>query len=209
MMPTYTLPEPQHDPDSPDGQSLIMLYAFKPSVMGRARQFELTDTTLRWQYGSRGGTWQLRDIAAIRLSFRPLSIQPLRFRTDIENKQGERLTLYSATWHSIVKVALLDKAYRPFVEELHKRAVAAGAQVRLDAGIPKILYYVGFALLTLIAAAILGLMGRALSQGQYAGALFLVGFAVIAVWQLGGFMTRNRPRSYSPDALPQDLLPLA
>ena len=28
------------------------------------------------------------------------------------------------------------------------------------------------------------------------GALFLVGFACLFTWQIGGFVTRNRPRSY-------------
>jgi hypothetical protein len=37
--------------------------------------------------------------------------------------------------------------------------------------------------------------------------LFLVGFAALFAWQVGGFIRRNRPRTYTFDRLPQALLP--
>jgi hypothetical protein len=37
--------------------------------------------------------------------------------------------------------------------------------------------------------------------------LFLVGFAALFAWQIGGFVARNRPRAYSSDHLPEALLP--
>ena len=48
---------------------------------------------------------------------------------------------------------------------------------------------------------------RALVTSEFTAALFLVGFAVLFTWQIGGFVKRNRPRSYSFDALPDALLP--
>ena len=37
--------------------------------------------------------------------------------------------------------------------------------------------------------------------------LFLVGFAALFAWQIGGFVRRNRPRAYTFDDLPKALLP--
>jgi hypothetical protein len=37
--------------------------------------------------------------------------------------------------------------------------------------------------------------------------LFLVGFAALFGWQIGGFVRRNRPQVYSFDHLPGELLP--
>jgi hypothetical protein len=37
--------------------------------------------------------------------------------------------------------------------------------------------------------------------------LFLVGFAALFTWQVGGFITRNRPLTYTFDDLPKALLP--
>ena len=43
--------------------------------------------------------------------------------------------------------------------------------------------------------------------GEFAGILFLVGFAALFAWQVGGFVARNRPRAYAFDAVPEALLP--
>ena len=59
----------------------------------------------------------------------------------------------------------------------------------------------------LVAVAMAGLLIRALLTGEFAGALFLLGFAGLFAWQIGGFMKRNRPRTYTLDALPMDVLP--
>ena len=59
----------------------------------------------------------------------------------------------------------------------------------------------------LVAIAIIGLLVRALAIGEFAGALFLVGFAALFGWQIGGFVRRNRPRGYTFDQLPKALLP--
>jgi hypothetical protein len=52
-----------------------------------------------------------------------------------------------------------------------------------------------------------GLFIRAVAIGEWAGALFLVGFAALFAWQVGGFVARNRPRAYTFDDLPAALLP--
>jgi hypothetical protein len=52
-----------------------------------------------------------------------------------------------------------------------------------------------------------GLLARAVATGEYAGVLFLLGFAALFAWQTGGFVLRNTPRNYTLDALPQQLLP--
>ena len=65
-------------------QAPVKGYAYKASLIGAAHQFELTDEGLSWQAGSRSGVWPYAGIAAIRLSYRPVSMQSRRFRADIE-----------------------------------------------------------------------------------------------------------------------------
>ena len=62
-------------------------------------------------------------------------------------------------------------------------------------------------MLAIVAVSISGLLIRALSTGEWAGALFLIGFAALFWWQIGGFVRRNRPQRYTFDALPEELLP--
>ena len=62
-------------------------------------------------------------------------------------------------------------------------------------------------ILALLALAMTGLLIRALMIGEIAGVLFILGFAALFAWQVGGFVRRNRPRGYRFDRLPQSLLP--
>jgi hypothetical protein len=52
-----------------------------------------------------------------------------------------------------------------------------------------------------------GLLLRSIAIGEWAGTLFLLGFAALFAWQVGGFVMRNRPLVYSFDHLPKALLP--
>ena len=83
----------------------------------------------------------------------------------------------------------------------------AGSRAALIGGIGPKTYAAGIVLLALVAIAIAGLFVRAIATGEWAGALFLVGFAALFTWQIGGFVRRNRPQAYTFDHLPEALLP--
>ena len=182
-------------------------YAYKASLIGAAHQFELTGEGLSWRIGGKAGLWPYRDIAAIRLSYRPVSMQSRRFRADIEHANRQRIAILSTSWQTVALVAPQDKDYRAFITQLHQRIEKAGAKAALIGGIGPKLYAGGIVLITLVAVAISGLLVRAVATGELAGALFLVGFAALFAWQIGGFVRRNRPRTYTFDRLPETLLP--
>ncbi len=182
-------------------------YAYKASLIGAAHQFELTDEGLSWQAGSKSGVWPYADIAAIRLSYRPVSMQSRRFRADIESASGQRIVILSTSWQTVALMAPQDRDYRAFIAQLHVRLMQAGCKPALIGGIGPKTYAAGMVLLALVAIAIAGLLVRAIATGEWAGGLFLVGFAALFTWQIGGFVLRNRPRAYSFDRLPEALLP--
>jgi hypothetical protein len=182
-------------------------YVYKASLIGSAYRFELTDDGLSWQAGGRSGVWPYGDIAAIRLSYRPISMQPRRFRADIDRVGGGRIALLSTSWTTVTLMAPQDRDYRAFITQLHRRLKEAGSRAELVGGLKPVLYHAAVAVLAIVAVAISGLLIRALSTGEWAGALFLVGFAALFWWQIGGFVRRNRPQRYTFDALPGELLP--
>jgi hypothetical protein len=182
-------------------------YAYKASLIGSAHQFELTDAGLSWQIAGRSGVWAYADIAAIRLSYRPVSMQSRRFRADVENVDGKRIAVLSTTWQTVSLMAPQDHGYRAFIVELHRRMREAGGKASLVGGIGRKTYAATLALLALLGVAMAGLLLRALFTREFLGALFLVGFAALFVWQIGGFVKRNTPRTYSFDRLPEALLP--
>ena len=201
------MPEPLPDQATISADSAPVRYAYKASLIGAAHQFELTDDGLSWRIAGRSAVWPYGDIAAIRLSFRPVSMQSRRFRADIRNFSGVRIAIFSTSWQTAALMAPQDQDYRAFITQLHRRMAAVGSKAILTGGLTPRLYAAAVVLLALVGIAITGLFVRAIATGEFAGALFLVGFTALFGWQIGGFIRRNRPRAYSFDHLPEALLP--
>ena len=182
-------------------------YVYKASLIGSAYQFDLTDTGLSWTVGGRSGVWAYTDIASIRLSFRPMSMQSRRFRADIGSNGRQRISILSTTWQTVALMAPQDHDYRAFIVELHRRMAAAGSKAALIGGIGPTAYAAALAIVTLLGIAMAALLAQAFATGEWYGALFLIGFVALFSWQIGGFIMRNRPRTYDFDHLPQALLP--
>jgi hypothetical protein len=194
-------------PDLSNDAAADVRYAFKASLIGAAHQFELTDGGLSWRIAGKSGVWPYAAISAVRLSYRPMSMQSRRFRADIENSDGARIVIFSTSWQTVTLMAPQDHDYRAFITQLHARMAKAASRAALIGGIGPKSWAAGMVLLTLVAVAVSGLFVRAIATGEFAGALFLVGFAALFGWQIGGFVRRNRPRAYSFDDLPPALLP--
>jgi hypothetical protein len=182
-------------------------YAYKASLIGAAHRFELVDEGLSWRIAGRSGVWPYAAISAIRLSYRPVSMQSRRFRADIESADRGRITVLSTSWQTAALMAPQDHDYRDFIRQLHARMNEAASHATLTGGLRPGVYAAALVLLTMVAIAMAGLFIRAIAVGEWAGALFLVGFAALFIWQTGGFVRRNRPRAYTFDHLPEALLP--
>ena len=182
-------------------------YAFKASLIGAAQQFELSDEGLQWRMGPKSGLWPYASIARVRLSFRPVSMQSQRYRADLEDSKGARLRIVSTTWQTVALMAPQNDAYRAFILELHRRMQAAGSRADLIGGLPPAIHTAALVVVALVAAAMTGLLARAVATGSWPGALFIAGFAALFGWQIGGFIRRNRPRKYDFNDVPKDLLP--
>lgn len=195
------------DSTEPGGEPVC--YAYRASLIGSAHQFELTDAGLSWRIAGRAGVWPYADIGMVKLSYRPVSMQQQRFRADIDNAKGGRIAILSTTWQTATLVAPQGSDYRDFIIELHRRMQTAGSRAVLVGGLGPKTYTAALALLAFLAVSMVGLLLRALLTSEWTGALFLLGFAALFAWQVGGFITRNRPRRYSFDDLPDALLPPA
>jgi len=182
-------------------------YAYKASLIGSAHRFELTEQGLSWHIAGRSGLWRYDEISAIRLSFRPVSMQQHRFRADISRVGGGRIASLSTSWQTAALMAPQDNGFRDFLIELHARMAKAGSRAELTAGLGRKTYAAVLAFLAVLTVAMAGLLIRALLIGEFAGVLFILGFAALFVWQVGGFVRRNQPQSYSFDRVPKALLP--
>jgi hypothetical protein len=182
-------------------------YAYKASLLSSAYQFELTADGLSWRVAGRTAVWRYGDIATVRLSYRPMTMQAHRFRADIVHASSGRLSIISTSWQTAALMAPQDQAYRAFIIELHARLARAGSKAMLTGGLGRNVYAIGLALVALLAAGMAALFLRALLTGESAGALFFIGFAALFGWQIGGFLRRNRPVTYGFEHIPEALLP--
>ncbi len=194
------------DPSSNETASSAS-YAYKASLIGKAHRFELNPEGLCWRIAGKSGVWPYAGISGVRLSYRPVSMQSRRFRADIESADGGRIALLSTSWQTSVLMAPQDRDYCAFIVALHRRMAEAGSNAVLNGGLKPRVYMAAIGLLTLVTTAMAGLLVRAIATGEFAGILFLAGFAALFAWQVGGFVRRNRPRTYTFDRLPQLLLP--
>lgn len=182
-------------------------YAYKASLIASAQQFELDEAGLRWRIKGRSGVWPISTIASVKLSYRPVSMQAKRYRADIKNANGQHITIYSTTWQTVTLMETQDFGYRAFILSLHRRLAELGSRATFSAGLPLRVYRVAMALLGCFALAIAAMVFRAAWTGFWAGAAFVIAFALLFAWQARAYIGRNRPRVYDADAVPVELLP--
>lgn len=182
-------------------------YGFRPSLIGPPWQFDLTEEGLAFRKGMRRGVWPYADISRIRLSYRPTSMQARRYRADLRNGAGQKLSLVSVSWQTAALLSPQDHPYRRFITALHGRIAAAGGTPELIGGVSRAAHLASVIAVALVIAAMAGLFVRAALLGAVGGMVFLAGFAALFGWTVGRLLYRNRPRGYRLDAIPDDLLP--
>ena len=190
--------------DEPPGDPT---YAFKASLIGSLCQFALKPDALEWQVGRRSGRIRYDTIRAVRLTYRPVTMQSHRFITEIWSPGNPKIQIVSVSWRSIMEQQRLDAAYAAFIVELHRRLAAAGAPARFSTGLPFATYWVGVVIFGAVLVATGGLLVRATSFDQWAPMVVVAIFFLVFAYQLGTYFYRNRPGRYRPEAVPADVLP--
>jgi len=184
-------------------------YFFRPSLLGAPRNLKLLAGGIAWEAGDKSGQIPYRAVRAMRLSFRPVSMQSQRFVTELWAEDAPKLTIVSSSWKSMVEQVRQDRPYVEFIVELHRRVAAAGAAVSYARGTNPLTYWPGLAAFAAVSIATAALLVRALQAHALGGAIFVGGFLALFLWQAGDFFRRNRPGHYVPEALPPELLPKA
>ena len=197
VMTSDTVDEPPGDPT----------YAFKASLIGSPCQFTLKPDALEWQVGRRSGRIRYDVVRAVRLSYRPVTMQSHRFITEIWATGNPKIQIVSVSWRSIMEQQRLDASYAAFIAELHRRLAATSSSAQFSTGLPFATYWVGVVIFSAVLIATGGLLVRAVSFGQWAPIVVVAIFFLVFAYQLGTYFYRNRPGRYRPDAVPADVLP--
>jgi hypothetical protein len=182
-------------------------YSFKPSLMGAPQEFRVGADALYWQAGRYEGRIPYRTIKAIRLSFRPMTMQTQRFVTEIWAESAPKLTVSSASVRGAVDMQRQDAPYAAFVRALHRQMTARGAKPQLLAGSSRYVYWPGVVLFGLLGPAIVVMLVRSVQAGAAAGAAILGVVMLYFFYQMATFFWRNWPSAYDAAVLPERVLP--
>ncbi len=184
-----------------------LTYTYRPSLMGAPWHFRLNERDLEWTVGRYSGGVSYEKIRRVRMSFKPTNMQQQRFMTEIWADGAPKLQIISSSWKSVFEQESLNRPYVEFVAELHRRLVTASTTAEFQQGGNPLIIWPGFAVFTAVTLGMLWLVLRALQEGAFGGAAFIVAFIALFVWRGWNFFSRNRPGVYRPDALPVFLLP--
>jgi hypothetical protein len=184
-----------------------MSYCYRPRMMGAEFSFRLEPDALSWELGRRSGRLAYRDIARLRLGYRPTNLAGSRYIAEIWPRAGVKLEIASISQRSLFDFQNLAPQYRAFVVELTRRIAASGGVCRCDAGFPPWRWWPALfvAAVTLAAAVYISLW--ALIAGDVAAGILIAAFGLFFLWQIGAMIVRNRPRSFEPNSAPGDVLP--
>ena len=188
---------------APDG----MAYSFRPSVQGAPREFRLSDEGIDWAIGRKSGHIRFADVRRVRMSYRPKSMQPHRFMTELWAQGAPKLEILSSSWKGMMEQQRQDGPYAAFVAELHRRIALVAPPAVYEQGSSPLLYWPGLIVFAGLALALAGLIVRALQADTKAGAAFIGCFLLLSLWRGGNFFRRNRPGVYRPEAPPAELMP--
>jgi hypothetical protein len=186
-----------------------LAYAYRPSVLGAAYEFRLGEHGLDWTVGRKSGRLALRSVRRVRMSFRPASMQPHRFVTEVWADRTPKLEIMSTSWKSMVEQERLDKQYAAFVRELHRQLAQAAVPARYEQGTNPALYWPGLVVFVAVSLGLAALIAHALALHANGGAAFIAVFLALFLWRGGEFFRRNRPRRYQAAAPPAELMPKA
>jgi hypothetical protein len=190
------------DDDTPDPA-----YAFKPSLIGSWCEFKLKSDGLHWQIGVRSGRVRYERIRAVRLSYRPVTMQSSRFITEIWSTDNPKISIVSVSWRSVIEQERQDAAYVAFITELHRRLDEAKSEAQFTTGLPVFSYWLGVVMFAVVMVTIAAMIVRALRQEQWSASAIIAAILAAFAYQIGNYFRRNRPVQYRPGAIPPEVLP--
>lgn len=186
-----------------------LTYSYRPRPFATDTRLELGRKELvAWQADQKY-VYPYHAIDTVRLFFAPKGVDFSGFRAKIYSRDGKTIAVQDRSFKSLAQVERQGPAYRAFMVALCRRVEAENPRVLLHAGRNPIL----LALTGLAGAGMTGILGfmgfRTFVQGSWLLALAILGFsAMFGAWSWR-YVTRNRPRRFIADAVPEAVLPPA
>jgi len=192
---------PRHDTAGP------LTYQHKPRIIGSAIVFRLEEKAIAWSDGRTSSSLPLHQIESVRLLFRPANLYTHRYRIEVRQRLGRRIWFSNLSYRGLADIEANDEGYTAFVRALCAAVAQASPKARFIVGEPAWRYGLVALVTAGLAAsiAILTLQTAKLANWPILAVVLTIGGYMI--WQMSLWLTKNRPGTFDPLALPPALLP--
>jgi hypothetical protein len=183
------------------------LYEHRPKPFSNALTLDLGPVSLVAERGNSKQEFLLSGMEQLRLSYRPANTARLGFACKLRARDGKTLVFSNLTWRSMVETGRQDEDYSAFTRELVARIGKASPRIEMIAGAPVWQYWLfvlGFAVL---APALLVAAGYFALNGSWPVGVLTLGLLGWLAFYAREYLTRNRPRTFAPEAIPPEVMP--
>lgn len=182
-------------------------YSHAPRPVGGPITFTLEGDRLIVDSGRKVHEVALGAVDQVRMTYEPRSFVHRAFQTRVRMRDGKTFAFSSLNWRSLIEAERLDKEYRAFARTLFDAIARANPEARFVSGRPRAVW-IGSAILAAASLFAMALFTwRAMQAGAVTAALMGLVFALVGIWQLEPMVRLNRPRRFTPDEPPPDLMP--
>jgi hypothetical protein len=199
-------------PENSNGETLApetgaIRYFQRPKPYAAELELTLTASQFIAERGKSRHEMPYYGIERIRLRFTPKNSVFRAFTCDVRAKDGRSVRFDNVSWKSLIETERMDDTYNRFISALIARASKANPEIELHAGMTTFrhtgMVVIGAGMLVALA----GCVVYAAMQGNTVVALMALGLTGYLAFWMKEFATRNRPRTFTPDTIPTDVLP--
>ncbi|KLK90353.1 hypothetical protein AA309_26170 [Microvirga vignae] len=177
--------------------------------MGGPISFAIKGDRLVVDSGRKVHEVRLGTVETVRMTYEPGRIGQKSYRTKVTMMDGKAFTFSSLTWRSLIEAQEMTTEYRAFAQALCEAIVKANPEARFIAGKPWWLWFSTTAIAILSLLLMAYLIWQALQMGSTGVALIGALLAVVGIWQIEPMVRLNKPRFFSSNAPPEELMPKA
>lgn len=182
-------------------------YAHTPKPFGREVTFTLKGRELIVSDERKTLTAPLKEVVQVRLTYEPRNTMAKGFRMKLWLSNNRTAAMSNLAWKSLIQVERQDAPYRAFITNLITEIGKANPACIFLAGQPKPFWLLVVAAALATVAGFIWLIVRSMQAGSSSMALLTVVFGAYFTFTIGEMIRRNRPRTFTAQTIPADLLP--
>lgn len=192
----------------PDAEPQALSYTYRQSILTKPWTFSLTDDALSFQEDQRPAiVIPYSQIKQVKPKFDPTRVQLNRHVIDVQLTNGRSYKIASMSYQGISDFTDQAAQYSRFIKAFHERLAHANQTLQYKKGISQLGYVASVGMLVFLILLLIVAVGFILTGTVNAVILIKFVLLIIFIPTLLKYIRRNKPGTYDPLDLPEDVLP--